>query len=562
MDSTCNRTPWVDIAWLVGWGLFSSLWCLTASVRLSATWDKPTYLLAGLQCWRTGSVATITCHGTMPLPVETTTLPLYLYERWHGQPLDVDAELAHILPWARVGTLVFWWLLLIHGGLLARHLGGPWAGRLAVALLACEPTLLAHAGLATTDLCLAACLVALVYHFHAHRDAGWPRRVGLPAVCLAASLLAKVSSLAYGPLCLMAVEISRLPRLWTVESQGTGKPGEVSLLRRIGKVLRPGCADGDQIVLLGLVLACLFCHDGYGLSLKRSGVVSSFLFQFQHNQTGQGSACYRLRLGPDPYWFHFPLVLSMKLGLPLLGLAGALLLWRPRHLVNLAFLSAGMILLLSLTSRIQIGVRLILPVIALVIVGLAAAAGLLGAELHGWRRRLVGSGLGACLLWMAVAAGQSWPHGLCYTNELWGGSERGYLVMGDSNYDWGQGLEDLDRWRRARGLERMDIGYFGQGLVLTGRAYDLVPELTSLPVEGPKGLRRRERGHFLAMSTTLLYGQGDFPAAVYLRGLTPVGRTPTFFIYDFTETPPAPGFVQKEPDQLQGPVKARSVSDG
>jgi len=40
------------------------------------------------------------------------TLPLYLWERWHGIAIDPARDWESIIPWARAGTLIFWWLLL------------------------------------------------------------------------------------------------------------------------------------------------------------------------------------------------------------------------------------------------------------------------------------------------------------------------------------------------------------------------------------------------------------------------------------------------------------------
>src|SRR5262249_36942477 len=83
--------------------------------------------------WRSGSPAGLMKLGTMPLPVDVQTLPLYLWERWRGTPIEPVAELPSVLPYARAGTLVFWWLLLVHVGLAARSLGGRLAAALAVA---------------------------------------------------------------------------------------------------------------------------------------------------------------------------------------------------------------------------------------------------------------------------------------------------------------------------------------------------------------------------------------------------------------------------------------------
>src|SRR5262249_44858293 len=131
---------------------------------------------------------------------------------WQGTRLDAVGRLDQLLPWARAGTLVFWWLLLLYGRATGRSLAGPWGGRLAVALLACEPTLLGNASLATTDLAVTTRLLALVYHFRTGREAGWLRRVGLPAFWFAAAVLAKASGLVFGPLCMVVVELERVLR--------------------------------------------------------------------------------------------------------------------------------------------------------------------------------------------------------------------------------------------------------------------------------------------------------------------------------------------------------------
>src|SRR4051812_40102453 len=131
--------------------VLSSAWCVTAADRLGATYDEPFYVASGLESWRTGSFKRMLDTGVMPLPAWVETAPLYAWERWRGQPFDPQADLETLLPVARAGALVFWWLLLGYGWYAGRQLAGPWGGRLAVLFLALEPTLLAHAALATTD---------------------------------------------------------------------------------------------------------------------------------------------------------------------------------------------------------------------------------------------------------------------------------------------------------------------------------------------------------------------------------------------------------------------------
>ena len=86
-------------AWFLAWATVSSLACLSSATQLGATYDEPIYLDEGLKHWHTGSYSGLLQLGTMPLPVDVTTLPLYLWERWHGIQFDPQNDLYHILPW-------------------------------------------------------------------------------------------------------------------------------------------------------------------------------------------------------------------------------------------------------------------------------------------------------------------------------------------------------------------------------------------------------------------------------------------------------------------------------
>ncbi|MCI0460237.1 MAG: hypothetical protein L0Z62_25070, partial [Gemmataceae bacterium] len=131
----------------------------------------------------------------------------------------------------------------------------------------------------------------------------------------------------------------------------------------------------------------------------------------------------------------------------------------------------------------------------------------------------------------------TWPHGLCYVNELWGGSEGGYLLVSDSNYDWGQGLRDLRRWRRRHGVESLDVWYFGSDPRIHTDGFRNVP-FHVLPLDHPEDVSAKVRGGRLAVSTTMLYGNAltasHKHALAFLRDRQPVGRTTTFLIYDLT----------------------------
>jgi hypothetical protein len=533
-----------------------------AANQLSATFDEPFYIVQGLEFWRTGSHARLMSKGTMPLAVDVVTLPLYVWELWSGARFDAMADFERLLPVARATALVFWWLLLVYGWLAARSLGGVWAGRLAVALLAMEPSLLGHAALATTDIAVTACLLALIYHFRAGREAGWFRRLAAPTFWYAASVLAKASGLVYGPLLLLTVEVERLWRSGAFQSEEPSRGGR-PWLRCALERLRPVRRDLTRIVCYGLLLVFLFCGSDWSVEPSfvawaqtlPDGLVGDgmrwladnlriftnagqgLVKQIQHNIRGHGVFLLG-EVQRRAIWYYFPVALSIKLTLGvLLLLPVAVAVIRPRALRNWAMLCAAVLLLFSLSSRVQIGIRMIFPLMVLAIVGLSAAVAEACREVGpGWRRRFLASAAAAAVLWAGAAIMSVWPHGLAYANELWGGTERGYLLLSDSNYDWGQGLKDLARWQRERGSPPVDVWYFGADPTRARLPFHDLP-LHTLPVTGPDDLASRMKGRYLAVSTTLLYGaylseekrrQLDF-----LRAREPVARTRTFLIYEF-----------------------------
>lgn len=536
----------LDFFWLPVWLVFAAVWCLSASGQLSATFDEPVYLRHGLERWRTGDCRHLTKLGTMPLPVDVATLPLYLAERWRGFPFDVNDDLDELLPPARAANLFFLGLLLYYGLRAGRSLAGPWGGRLAVAFLACEPTVLAHAGLATTDIAITACLLALLYHYRAAREAGTPagrfRRIVVPAFWFAATVLSKASGIVYGPLCLLAVELSR--------KRPEGQERSFCLRAMGGPLI-----ELMAIMGMGLLLTCLYCGSSDGPARARliarveqlsDGPVRRLLSPIAEHAPLFNNAAdgiwFQVRRGAQRQegtfllgkwhagqwvWYYFPAALAIKLPLPLLVLPLLLAVRRPRSLTSWPCVAAGALLFFSVVCRVQIGVRFMLPLIALALVGLAAACAVTAR-----RHAAIRFAAPLALVWMLVSSVAVWPHGLCYTNELWGGTERGYLCLSDSNYDWGQGARELCRWQREQGIARLDVWYFGSDPALRRLPLRWL-HLENMPVHAPGGLLDLLDGRYLAVSTTALHGHPchDCPAAVFLRGHRPVARTRTFLIY-------------------------------
>ncbi len=495
----------------------------------------------------------------MPLPPHIQTLPLYIWERWRGEPFDVVQDLDRLLPIARMGTLPFWWLLLLYGWLAGRQMAGPWGGRLAVAFLACEPNLLAHASLATTDVAVSACLVALLYHFRVGRDRAWWRRVLLPAAWFALAVLSKASGLVFGVIGLSMVELEY--RL----STSTGTESWFARLRvaMASHWHRPFRRDLIEILTISLVAVFLYCGSDWSASPSfvawarqlpqgrmQSNMVwfaehlcifsnagSALVRQVRHNVQGHGVFLLD-QVERRAIWYYFPVALSMKSPLPLLGLLLLLAAICRRALRNWAFVAAIALLLFSLVCRVQTGIRLVLPLVTLSAIGLAAALVSARQQLEATRlRAILSASCVLCMAWLSWVALSVWPHGLCYTNELWGGTANGYLCLSDSNYDWGQGLKELANWQREHEVSDLDVLYYGTDTNL--RRLPMHPLAVNALHLGSDHLPSDVRGRTLAVGTSILYGSASsnfknlHALALFLRGVKPVARTSTFLIFHF-----------------------------
>ena len=99
--------------------------------------------------------------------------------------------------------------------------------------------------------------------------------------------------------------------------------------------------------------------------------------------------------------------------------------------------------------RINIGIRLLLPVVTFVVIVAVARICRAMPSITEWRaspqRRRSGVGASHGWSWSDL---RIWPDAIRYTNELWGNTDRGYLYVSDSNFDWGQGLPELAEWQQ------------------------------------------------------------------------------------------------------------------
>jgi hypothetical protein len=542
----------LDWFWLLAVGVCSSMVCVATARHNGATFDEPFYIAAGLESWRTGSNKVLLRAGTMPLPVDVQTLPLHVWERWRGERFEPVSDLPKLLPVARATNLVFWWLLLGYTWQLARLWSGAWAGRTVVVLIGFEPNLLAHAGLATTDIALTAGVLAAVFHFAVGRGGRWPTRVLIPGVAAGLAIACKASAITFVPLGWAVVAFTRnlTPQPPALGGNETGRLGfrDFFLTALVAAIVLFGYCGCDWAVEPSFVRWAAGLPDGPFTPAVRSLAHHLTIFpnagegivqQIKHNIRGHG--CYVLgEWHPRAVWYYFPVVLSAKLTEPVLILMAGLLLVCPHRLRTPAFGIAFAYLMFSFTCRVQLGIRLIFPFVAFLNLGIACAvfpvtcagnapgASQLFSTKWRWHAILyVLLNLGIAINLLSV--------GLRYRNRFWGESTPAAETLTDSNYDWGQGLPELAEWHSQQGVKKLFVWYYGTDPSI------LLPPFRVLPIhhmEEPSAERVRQQvgSGYLAVSASMWTSCPDrrpeTQAVIHwLKSLEPVAVLGTFTVY-------------------------------
>ncbi|HEY3444025.1 MAG TPA: glycosyltransferase family 39 protein [Paludibaculum sp.] len=385
-----------------------------------------------------------------------------LADRWKegNAILHSRGKYAVALTLARVGVLPFFVLAAVCVWLWGRRLLGEAGGLAAVFIFTNTPMVLAHAGIATTDMAVAAGIVFALYRFTRWLEAPDLRRSVWLGVAVALAVLAKFSALLIVPLCgagiLAAYCISqrRFPPLrvtpilltaavailviWAGYRFDVGKlrePAESGLTehsafwRGVSQVPLPA-----PLLLDGLLLVKSLNRDGH----------AAYLFG-EVRQTG--------------WWYFFPVALGVKtpLAILMLALVGLFAATRARRewmqyapgLCCLAILAG------CLPSHLNTGLRYILCIFPML--ALLAAQGLMllwGAA--AWRCAGI-----ALMVWLTVTSVLAHPDYIPYFNALAGAHPERIIV--DSDLDWGQDMKRLVWKLRELKVEKVTMSILWSG---------------------------------------------------------------------------------------------------
>src|SRR5439155_19998746 len=172
--------------------------------------------------------------------------------------------------------------------------------------------------------------------------------------------------------------------------------------------------------------------------------------------------------------YFCPVVLAVKTPLAVLALTLLGAIRRRAPIFPLLFAEA--ILACAIASRINIGVRHILPVY----LGLSVFGGCVAAAA---RSRLERVAVLALLGWQTVSSAIAHPDYLAYTNEIAGSHPERFLA--DSDLDWGQDMNRLADFLERTGARQMTFRPFNWSYQLAGHSLPpILPPDTGKPSPG------------------------------------------------------------------------------
>ena len=503
------------------------------------TFDEAVHLAAGHSYWATGDFR---------LNVEDPPLPKLLWalpglldgsapfrpdagqwdrgEEWqigndflYGEPSRVEA----LLTPARRVNLLFGVGVVALVGVWARRLwSSDFAGVVASALAAFDPTLVGLSGVLSSDAALTLFTLLSAYCLWEYAGGRHRRWLVATGVALGLTLGSKFSAVASVAGLLAGV-------VGFVVAGGSFDGGNGGVASRLRSCLTPGV----RATILALVtLACLYFvvrFPDWGRGLKQ---------QLVRGATGDPHFYFLGEVSdkPSPWYFLVALAVKLPLGTLALAFGGAAWACATRRTASvrwpLVVLPPAVFLLAIAASGVNLGVRVALPIVPFLglLAGSFAAPG-------GWAigRKLL-CVVGVYCVASSTAGELARP--LSYFNELAPTPDARLRLLGDSNLDWGQGLPALKRWMKRDGVECLYLSAYG---TCPPRVYGIdhvpLPGFGALEAAPSRSLPTGLAKVYVAVFGTNLQGVylADPHAYDFLRGRTPaVVLAGSVWVYDVT----------------------------
>jgi hypothetical protein len=550
----------------VFWGVVALLlgvlaWVQISSIRLETqTWDEGIHLSAGYSYWKTGDYRLNREHpplfkllAALPLLPFNPVLPLD-DPSWRkpDQPVFGDKFLYRnrvpadvMLFRARLVTIGYTLALGLVLALWVRSRFGAGAALFALLLYCFDPNIIAHGRYVTNDLLVSLTLFLAVITWVRYLETLRMRDLLLAAVCLGLALLSKFSAVFIVGV-LFALYLFRRWQAPALSLPFKRLAGATLVLVLVAAALisaayGPRYLRGqpplNQAIGRTTIPSKVLRVFGKVLRLPAHPYLVGLNDFVEHNRDGHPAYLFGMR-SDEGWWYYFPVVFAVKSPTAVLLLclvclpAGAWWAFRRRRRlrdVPLAWaaliLPAAVYFALCLDSRIDIGVRHLLPLYPF-LYGLLAAI-----VFHDGFRRPRAALVSVAAALLLVESIRVYPDYLAFFNSLAGGPGNGPRYLVDSNLDWGQDVKKLHSYVStiAPSNEHICVSYFGRAdMLYYGVEYRDLPNTDRVAREGRPDC-------IVAISATLLAGvyvnNNEYR---WLRAIEPTRKVGySIYVYDF-----------------------------
>jgi len=489
---------------LMGFSMFRA-----ASME-SQTWDEAIHISAGYIYWKTGDFRHNTDHPILSKLINT--LPLLLLDlkipdtAEPGRIIQTGREFLYenTVPADRILFLTRSVTILLTLGfglvlaLYARRQFGDGPALLTLLLFTFDPNLLAHGHYVTSDMFVTVFVTLAVLAWGWYLERGGPWRLVAAGVLAGLALASKTSALALAPILLVVylVHSGKARRGWKHGLGSLAGLAAAALLTlsliyslEVVAAVRHFLWNAKDLPFVRQSLADdIDTRTELGKTLYRVALAThlpsfSFLTGLLNivNKVGTGHHNYLLgQLSDVGWWYYFPVAMLVKtpvatLQVSLLSLAA--LRRRAAWEYRLLLIPVVLFLGISMLSRVNIGLRHILPVYPFL---LLLGPAVLFRELKGKLVRGFPILVGLVAFGIVAESAAIHPHYLAFFNVAAGGPKAGLRYLADSNLDWGQDLKHLKDWHQKMGDPPLCIQYFGTASL----DYYRLP-LMGLPMNGP-----------------------------------------------------------------------------
>ncbi len=503
-QQTFIQRPWVTVVGVMLLLLILECQLLYSVRHESLSWDEGDHIFAGYMSLKHHDLGLNPEHP--PLVKMLAAVPLVgmnlrepqLQNRFFkteaymsGRDFIFQNDFETVIFRARMMASLFAVMVALLAFLTAREMFGTGAGFIALVLIVFEPNILAHGAIVATDIGAACCLLATIYAFYRYvKSPSWGR---LALMGLAAGIfcITKHSAVLLAPM-LTLLAVTELLRRREKGSEGRLRQA----LRLAGAIVIAG------IISVGIIWTCYgFRYSARPAGWQMNPPLESTLGALRPAEGKAITMMAHRKLLPESWlygladvrsvanvwpsymfgkvyahgmWFYFPIAFAIKatlttlIFLPLIVYAIATRKLRGWREILFLALPPAIYFYVSMTSKLNIGIRHILLVFIFLLILAAGTAWSLICKDRRWTWPIA-----ALVLFHVISSLRAFPTSyIPYANELWGGPANVHKYLTDSTTDWGQQLKAVKRYVDERGIQQCWFAYTVEP-ALSFRAYGI-----------------------------------------------------------------------------------------